>query len=113
MKAGPLNSRVLIQHLIDAQDEIGQPVQTWANLIATGDGKVWAHIRYLNGIETVKSDAPVSVAKASIRIRRRTDVAAAMRVVFGSTIFDIKAVLPDEESRERLDLACETGQNPG
>lgn len=108
MDSRSLNRRITIQRLQDGQDEIGQPVQTWVD-VAT----VWANIRYLNGVETVKSDAPVSVAKASIRIRRRTDVTAGMRAVHGSTIFDIKAVLPDEESRERVDLACETGANNG
>lgn len=108
MRIGALNNEITIQRLEDGQDEIGQPVQTWVD-VAT----VWANIRYLNGVETVKSDAPVSVARASIRVRRRTDVAANMRVLFGATIFDIKAVLPDEESRERLDLACETGANLG
>lgn len=108
MQVGKLQSRITIQRLEDGQDEIGQPVQTWVD-VAT----VWANIRYLSGVETVKSDAPVSVARASIRIRRRTDVHAAMRVVFGSTVFDILSVLPDEESRERLDLVCETGANNG
>lgn len=108
MEIGKLNRRVTIQNLVAGQDEIGQPTMVWVD-IAT----VWANVRYLNGIETIKSDAPVSVAKASIRIRRRTDITAGMRAVLGSTIFDIKAVLPDEETRERLDLSCETGSNNG
>ncbi|WP_219209453.1 phage head closure protein [Variovorax boronicumulans] len=108
MLIGPLSSRITIQRLQLGQDDVGQPSQAWADVAS-----VWANVRYLSGVETVKSEAPVSVARASIRIRRRTDVSANMRVVFGSTIFDIKAVLPDEESRERLDLACETGANLG
>lgn len=113
MQIGTLNRRVLIQYLTTGQDAIGQPTQVWADLVTDGDHKIWANVRYLNGIETVKSDVPVSVSKASIRIRRRTDVVANMRAVLGTTIFDIKAVLPDEESRDRLDLACETGANNG
>lgn len=102
MNAGSLNSRVVIQSLQSGQDEIGQPVTTWATLAT-----VWANIRYLNGLETIKADAQASVVKASIRIRRRTDITAAMRVVFGATTFEIKAVLPDEQDRERLDLSVE------
>lgn len=113
MQAGKLNRRVLIQYLGDGQDELGQPVQTWLNLVQTGDGKIWANVRFQTGSESNRADQPVSVAKASIRIRRRTDVTAGMRVVLDSTIFDIRAVLQDEESRERLDLACETGANDG
>ena len=108
MLISKLNRLVVIQQLTAGQDAIGQPTQVWAALAT-----VWADIRYLNGIETVKSDAPVSVAKASIRIRRRVDVTAGMRVALGTTYFDIRAVLPDEQSRERLDLACEVGANQG
>lgn len=102
MRAGQLNRRVTIQQLVAGQDEIGQLVQTWSTLAT-----VWADVRYLNGLETIKADATTSIAKASIRIRRRTDVTAGMRVTLGATVFNINAVLPDEESRERLDMACE------
>jgi SPP1 family predicted phage head-tail adaptor len=102
MQAGRLRNRITIQSLQSGQDEIGQPVTTWAD-VAT----VWADIRYLSGVESIKSDAEASIVKVSIRIRRRTDVTAAMRVVFGTTKFQIKAVLPDEQARERLDLSCE------
>lgn len=102
MQAGKLNRRVTVKELSDAQDAAGQPVQTWAD-VAT----VWAHIRHLSGVESIKADADTSVVKASIRIRRMTGIDAGMRVYHGSTVYEIKAVLPDEENRERLDMACE------
>ena len=102
MEIGKLNRRVAIQQLTAGQDEIGQPVQTWSTLAT-----VWANVRYLNGVETIKADATTAVTKASIRIRRRTDVTNGMRVVLGLTVFNINNVLPDEQDRERLDLACE------
>ena len=107
MEAGKLNRRVTVKQLASGQDEIGQPVQTWENLIPTGDGGVWAHVRHLSGVETIKADADTSSVKASIRIRRRTDIDAGMRVYLGAVVYEIKAVLPDEEARDRLDLACE------
>lgn len=102
MDTRDLKSLVTVQVLQTGQDSIGQPVTTWAAFKT-----LRANIRYLNGLETIKADAQTSVVKASIRIRRRTDITAAMRVVFGATTFEIKAVLPDEQDRERLDLACE------
>lgn len=102
MDSRDLKSLVTVQVLQAGQDAIGQPVTTWATFKT-----LRANIRYLNGLETIKADAQTSVVKASIRIRRRTDITAAMRVVFGATTFEIKAVLPDEQDRERLDLACE------
>ena len=97
-----LDRRVTIQSQSATQDAAGQPVDTWSTLAT-----VWANIRYLSGLETLRADAPTATAKASIRIRRRTDVTAAMRVVYGSTTFRILAVMQDEASRKWTDLACE------
>lgn len=108
MDGRSLNRRVTIQQLVDGQDAIGQPGMVWEDVAS-----VWANVRYLNGTETVKADSPVSVAKASIRIRRRAGITAGMRATLGTTYFDIKAVLPDEVYRDRVDLACETGANNG
>lgn len=102
MDSRDLKSLVVIQTLQAGQDALGQPVTTWVTFKT-----VRANIRYLNGIETIKADAQTSVAKASIRIRRRTDITPAMRVICNATTFQINAVLPDEQDRERLDLLCE------
>jgi SPP1 family predicted phage head-tail adaptor len=102
MKIGALNRKVTIQHLVDGQDEIGQPVTTWATLAT-----VYADIRHLSGLESIKADAQTATVKASIRIRRRSDVTAAMRVAHGATTYEINAVLPDEQRRDHLDLSCE------
>jgi SPP1 family predicted phage head-tail adaptor len=111
MDSRSLQHRVKIQTPGDARDEIGQPVPGSSNWIDVAT--VWANIRYLNGVESIKSDAPVSVARASIRIRYRTDLGAAMRVVHGLTVFDVKSVLPDQQGREFVDLVCETGGSNG
>lgn len=108
MKAGKLNRRIRIERPGTVPDALGQPIPGWS-LVA----EVWANIRHLNGIETLKADQPKSVVKASIRIRYRTDIDASMRVVYGSAVYDIQAVLPDEEDRDRLDLACEIGASDG
>ena len=102
MAAGKLNHRVSIKHLIAGQDAIGQPVQTYALL-----AKVWASILIKNGAQTIRADADLSIVQASIRIRRRTDVMAGMRVEDGSAIYEIRAVLPDEKSKRYCDLVCE------
>ncbi|MBB3259998.1 SPP1 family predicted phage head-tail adaptor [Paraburkholderia bannensis] len=90
------------------RDAAGQPVASWSEI-----ARPWADIRYLNGKEYATSGTIVSGATASVRIRYRTDVTASMRVVCGATIFNILAVLPDEEGRDHLDLACNTGVNDG
>lgn len=96
------NRRVVIQELTAGQDEIGQPTQVWTTLAT-----VYANVRYLNGLETIKAGAETATAKASIRIGYRVDLTTAMRVALGSTTFEIKAVLPDETGKQHVDLACE------
>lgn len=105
MSISKLNCRVTIQQPAAGQDEIGQPVPGWSTL-----AEVWANVRHLNGVETIKAGAEMSAVKSSIRIRRRTDVTAAMRVVLGSTVYEVKAVLQDEVGRQWTDLACEVVQ---
>ena len=101
MYAQQLNSKVVIKQPAAVQDAAGQPIPTWTTLAT-----VWANIRSLNGLETIKGGAEASVAKASIRIPYRTDVTSAMRVVHGSTTYEIKAVLPDVAGKRHVDLAC-------
>ena len=102
MKAGLLNRKIAIQTLGAGVDEIGQPVETWSTF-----AQPWSNIRFLNGVESVKADAEVSVSKASIRIRYRTDITEAMRAVYNGITYQIKAVLPDEAKRDHVDLDCE------
>ncbi len=102
MRAAKLNKRVQIQHLTAGQDAIGQPGTVWT-LLAT----VWASVLLKNGVQTIRADADVSTVQASIRIRKRSDITADMRVVDGASTYDIKAVLPDEASRQHVDLVCE------
>lgn len=103
MQAGSLKDRITIQRHTQEQDEWGTPVPgpgAWVEL-----AKVWADVKHPSGLGAIKADADVSIVRASIRIRRRTDVDAGMRVLFGAAVYDIKAVLPGP-SRDRADLVC-------
>lgn len=100
--AGNLRHMVSIQQQASTEDSLGQRVGAWAELCG-----VWADIRHASGIEQVRADASVSRLRASIRIRQRDDVTAAMRVVHGSMTYEIKAVVPDMQSRAYVDLVCE------
>lgn len=102
MNAGFLNRPIAIQSLVGDVDALGQHVETWSTFANT-----WANIRFVNGVENMKADLEQSMAKASIRIRYRTDVAAAMRIVYHGITYQINAVLPDEAKRQYVDLVCE------
>lgn len=102
MSSPRLNRRVLIQKPAEGRAPSGQPLRGWVDLAA-----VWADVRNLNGLQTIRADAATSAVKASIRIRWRTDVTAAMRVKLGNVAYDIKAILDDQAGREFVDLVCE------
>lgn len=103
MRAGTLNSRVMVQRRGVAEDEWGQPLpEAWLDF-----RPLWANVKHQTGSQAIKAGAPVSIVQASIRIRYRTDIDSSMRVVHGSTVYEIKAVLPDEVKREHVDLVCE------
>ena len=105
MRPGLLNSRVVVQQQSTTQDALGQPVLSWSTFAT-----LWANVRHTSGVESIKADALTPVVRASIRVRYRGDLTAAMRVVHGSTTYNIVAVLPDIGGKEYVDLACEVLQ---
>ena len=97
-----LNRQVMIQQRAAMVDALGQPLESW-EAFATA----WAEIRHPSGVEQIKAGAEVSTVRASIRVRRRDGITPAMKVVHGATVYDIKAVLPDEAGRIWMFLVCE------
>lgn len=101
VKAGKLRSRVIIQRAVSTRDAIGQPVMSWVELAS-----VWADVRSVSGVAAIRAGVEVAVIKASIRIRRRADVAEGMRVLHGSTTFEVEAVPPAAAGQDYTDLVC-------
>lgn len=97
-----LNQRVSIECVGTTRDEAGQPTEEW-----TLYKKAWAGIRMTSGLETIRAGAVTTSVQTSIRTRYRTDVDASMRIVHGTTIYKILAVLPDEGRRLHTDFVCE------
>ena len=104
MRIGNMRSRITIQTLGGSIDEGGGQTTTWLELDV-----VWAHIRPLSGREILMADAQLGVVTHEIRIRYRTDVTTAHRIILGSRTFNIKAVLNPDDNDKRLLLKCEEG----
>ena len=105
MQAGSLATSLLIQSPETATDPLGQPVEGWTDV-----AQVWGNVRHLRGVEAIKAGAVTSTVSASIRIRYRPDLNAGMRVLADGRTYEIKAVLPDMQRREYVDLVCEVTQ---
>jgi SPP1 family predicted phage head-tail adaptor len=109
VKAGDLRHLILVQSRDAGADAAGQPLQTWTDMAS-----VWADIRGANGLNTIKASlGGVEINAYSFRIRYRTDLDAAKRVVYGGQNFDVKQVRHDFAKREWTDLVCEVGGNDG
>lgn len=100
--AGKRNKLVKIQQPGTTADSFGQPVAGWVDVVS-----VWANIRNRTGAESMRSDKDTSIVQTSIRINKRAGLTHAMRVLYGATAYQIKAILPDEENNDRIDLVCE------
>ena len=105
MNIGQLNRRIVIQRPGTAQDSIGQPIATWTDV-----DPAWAAIKMQTGIGVIRASADVSTIPVSIRVRYRTDLDASMRVVHGSTVYAVKAVMPDVAGRQFTDMVCEVAK---
>jgi len=113
MRAGTLKSTITIQQLDGTRLGSGQPdPDAWADYLVG----IRADILHQSGSEANRAETQVSIVKASIRIRyavSRLAITAGMRVLHGTTVYDIKAVIPDERGHQHIDLVCETGANDG
>lgn len=109
LRAGTLRDNIVIQRRTGGQDAWGSPLpEAWENITIQS---IPADVQHSSGLGAIKADADVSVVRASIRIRRRTDVDAGMRVLFAGHIYEIEAVLPGK-TRADIFLVSKRIQGP-
>lgn len=106
-----LDKRVTIQQRGMGKDSTGAIVEGWQNLITAGDGKVWARVRDMTGRQFMASTATQNEVTTEIRVRRRPGIAPKMRVLFGTDVYDIDAVLVRDA--RWIDLMCVRGLSGG
>ena len=101
MGAGKLNRRITLSGLSTGTDDLGQPLQAWVDFAT-----VWADVRFVSGIETIKAGRETSTSRASVRIRRRANVIRQMRARIDGVEYDILDIIPSAD-RAWLTLICE------
>jgi len=104
INAGALRHRVSLQQSTLTADGGGGATLAWTT-VAT----VWAAIQPLKGRERQRAEQIESPLTHRVTIRHRDGVTAAMRVLFGARVFNIRAVINPDERDRRLDLLCEEG----
>ncbi|MFV1944192.1 phage head closure protein [Pseudomonas luteola] len=102
MRAGKLNHLLTIQKVQRTQDRGGGFVETWVDM-----GKEWASVESISGREYLAAAALQAQTTWKITLRYRDDLLNTMRLVEGSRIYEIEAVLPNDSLREVV-LMCKT-----
>lgn len=111
MIPGQLRHSVTIQYQAPAspsKDAIGADAYSWATYHATR-----ARIRGIRGREQVAAEAQESLVETEIMIRYYAGVSAGMRVLHGSTYYDIRTVINVEQRNREMLLECTRGNSLG
>lgn len=106
LSAGALRHRITIERQDNVQDEdTGAIVTGWTEFAAN----VPACIEPVSGRDYIAAAQAQSSITARITLRYRPDLNAAMQIRHGTTLYRIKAILPDPNSgREWLTLLVES-----
>lgn len=102
MHAGQLNTPIEILKKTKGQDANGATAESWLTHV-----QVWADFRHKSGMSSLQADAVTEAVTASARIHYRTDIDDGMRIRADGMVYSIKAVLPDSNRHEYMDLVCE------
>lgn len=111
MGAGDYDKRVTIQYLSAGspdQSGSGEPDVAWATLAT-----VYAAIEPLSGRELFAAQEHHSEVNYRIRIRKRSDVDAKMRVKYGTRYFATKYVFDKDEAGRETVMLCSEGVRDG
>ena len=113
MRAGQLNRYVDIQQRGVTRDSFGQQVETWTDV-----KYVYAYIEALSGTDRSAGDS--TSTDVSHRVTVRYDAifadpraAATYRIVYGTRIFHVAAVMNIDETNRTIQLMCTEGLNFG
>jgi SPP1 family predicted phage head-tail adaptor len=103
--AGKLRRRIALQEFTKTIDEGGIVSEAWTDV--AGSSSVPASLEPLKGREYFQAAAVSEENTIPITIRYRAGITAAMRVLYGTRILNIRSVVDIEERHIKLILMCE------
>jgi len=101
---GRARARAILQREQPVADGGGGYAPDWVD-VAT----IWAALEPKGGGEVLAGGGLAALTTHRVRVRRRADIAPAMRLLIGGRAFNIRAVLDREPGRPWLELLCEEG----
>lgn len=110
MLAAKLRHRVDIEEFTEIQDSDGAIEETWIAILTNQA----AEIVPLSGREFIAAQSVQAGVTTRITLRYNIEtVTEAMRIVHGTDIYNIKAVLPDKTLRRHITVMAQKGVNNG
>lgn len=100
-QAGRLRHRIRIQEKATTLDDLGEPVNSWADVAA-----VWSDKMALRQREFVAAGGEQQEVTVVYRIRWRPDINVQMRVIDGGTALNIRQAIDETGARRTLTLRC-------
>lgn len=103
MQSGRLRHPLDLERLESTQDPVtGAMTESWVKV-----AREWASVAGVNGREFIQSDATQAETTYRITIRYREEIDPTWRLVDGSIMYGIEAILPDNQKRQMV-LMCKT-----
>lgn len=108
VNAGALRHRLVIQVEQPVSDGGGgQGADPWANPVTLAT--LWGAVEPLRGSERLRAMQIQDSLTHRVTLRYRAGITTSMRVVFGTRVFNIRAVINVGERNRVLELLCEEG----
>lgn len=101
MQAGRLRHRVTIQQPVETRNAFGEAIKTWST-VAT----IYASVEPLSGREMFDAEQVQSEISHRVRLRYRSGLTTRMRLLYGSRVLHIQAVIDVKERHQELQLMC-------
>jgi len=92
MNPARFRHRIEIQEFIEMVNENGYPVEDW-----TTNCYLWSDIKTVKGSEVIKAAAEINTETYRFIVRYTEGLNAKQRIIFKGYIYDIQAVLNDDE----------------
>ena len=101
MRAGRMRHRLTIQTVTETQNAVGELTRVWAEAVT-----VWGQVRPLSGKETLTGEQITADVSHRVFVRYNENIAATARILWGTRVFEINAVLNADEIDRSMELLC-------
>ena len=101
MRIGDLKKRIELQSPSNAADGMGGFTVTWTSV-----AHIWAAVWPVSASEQIAAGGNPMTISHRIRIRYRSDITNAWRIVYDSTYYNIVSIIDPNMRHWALDLMC-------